>query len=149
MNKAALNDPRLPQCFWDKVSPEPNSGCWLWTAAMHRNGYGKIGYLGRTRTTHRLAYEELIGPIPDKLQLDHLCRVRCCVNPNHMEPVTAQTNILRGNCPKIVAQRNLSKTHCVRGHEFTAANTRRYGTSRNCRLCACIHTKKYRQKGNA
>src|ERR1700721_2858484 len=82
--------------------PEPNSGCYIWLGYMEPNGYGKIkvGYKseGTRRTTwaHLASYEHFIGPIPDGMDLDHKCRVRCCVNPNHLEPVTRKENVARG-----------------------------------------------------
>ena len=84
--------------------PEPNTGCWLWTAAL-KNGYGRITMMNPKRKTaaHRVSYEAFVGPIPEGLTLDHLCRVRCCVNPAHLEPVTMRENIMRGT--SIVGQR--------------------------------------------
>src|SRR2546421_6548023 len=90
--------------------PEPNSGCHLWIG--HENapgGYGRLSYRGRLYLAHRLSYESAIGPVPAGLQLDHLCRVRCCVNPAHLEPVTGRENVLRGISP---AARAAKATHC-------------------------------------
>lgn len=84
----------LPDRFWSKVNKTET--CWLWTGALGRNGYGQFFWDGQARAAHRLAYEDLVGPIPKGLQLDHLCRVRHCVNPAHLEPVTARENMLRG-----------------------------------------------------
>ena len=85
---------------------------------------------------HRFMYEYLIGPIPDGMTIDHLCRVRKCVNPMHMEVVTQKENMLRGNT---LQAKNKNKTHCVRGHEFTPDNTlvyrRNNGYMRICRKC--------------
>ena len=115
----------LPDYLQDKISPEPNTGCWLWTSYEIGNGYG----------CHRKVYEALKGPIPHGLSLDHLCRVRCCVNPDHLEPVTHEENVRRGEC----GVNNRVKTHCPRGHEYTAGNTRVYKgkrwTGRFCREC--------------
>ncbi|KAB2977369.1 HNH endonuclease [Streptomyces sp. SS1-1] len=90
----------------------------------------KLG--GRYQMAHRVAYQEIVGPIPEGLQLDHLCRVRHCVNPAHLEPVTSRENTLRGE--NLVAI-NAAKTHCKRGHLFDAANTYRWRNSRICREC--------------
>jgi hypothetical protein len=126
--------------FEAKYIPEPNSGCWLWIAAIDpQNGYGRFGDWqdGRTRSfwAHRLSYELYVGPIPDGLVIDHLCRTRCCVNPDHLEPVLHLTNVLRGECGK-----KRERTHCSRGHEYTDVTTA-WLTSpkgrkwRRCRRC--------------
>ena len=72
------------------------NGCWIWTNSIHRNGYGRIWMHGKEYLPHRVAYEEFIGPIPEGLDIDHLCRVRICCNPKHLEPATRQVNIQRG-----------------------------------------------------
>jgi len=90
----------LPDRFWDKVQAEPNTGCWLWDANTTRGGYGHFKVSGRMVYAHRLAYEKLVGPIPDGLSLDHLCRVPGCVNPDHLEPVTHAENVRRGDSGK-------------------------------------------------
>jgi hypothetical protein len=83
--------------YWKKVSPEPNSGCWLWEGVTNQAGYGRI-YVSthRARVAHCVAYEIDRGAIPRGMQLDHVCRVRCCCNPDHLEPVTQQENMRRG-----------------------------------------------------
>lgn len=109
------------------------SGCWDWTANKQRTGYGHITIDKKACLAHRVMYEFLIGPIPDGLTLDHLCRNTSCVNPKHLEPVTLRENLLRGNGFGGV---NARKTHCARGHEYSEANTRiRNGTWRFCRAC--------------
>ena len=80
--------------FLSKVSPEPTSGCWLWTGGLEEKGYAvlcKPNWKGH-RAAHRFSYETFVGPIPDGLQIDHKCRVRSCVNPDHLEPVTSAEN---------------------------------------------------------
>lgn len=112
--------------FWSKV--EKTETCWLWTGGTARNGYGSFWDGNRIGRAHRYAYELLVGPIPEGLQLDHLCRVRLCVNPAHLEPVTQQENIRRAM---------VSRTHCKRGHEFTPENTVWLNAKhRRCRKCA-------------
>ena len=128
----------LPPRFWAKVNQTPT--CWLWTAST-RNGYGAYFHAGQMTPAHRVAYEHLIGPIPEGLEIDHLCRVRACVNPAHLEPVTHQENQLRG--PYIGGKAN--QTHCIHGHEFTPGNTyiRPNGT-RNCLTCITTRTRQRR-----
>lgn len=122
--------------LFDKVSPEPNSGCWLWTGALNnpgKRGYGQIWVEGKLRLAHRVAYESQRGPIPAGLDLDHLCRVRCCVNPDHLEPVTRSVNNSRSPLLGLAAA---SRTHCPKGHAYDESNTR-WDTkgARNCRSC--------------
>lgn len=95
-----INDQKVIDRFWSRVYPEPMSGCWLWGGALSGTGYGQFYYRhpihGKTwRSTHRVAYTLAVGPIPTNLTLDHLCRNRACVNPDHLEPVTHKTNIKR------------------------------------------------------
>lgn len=116
--------------FFSKV--DKSGSCWLWTASRDRYGYGQVRIGGKQKRAHRVAYELLVGPIPSGLQVDHLCRVRHCVNPAHMELVTSRVNTLRGQSLQAI---NAQKTHCKRGHEFTPANTQIYGTWRRCRAC--------------
>lgn len=116
-----------------QVMPEPMSGCWIWTGMRTNKGYART--TGQPYfMVHRLSFESARGPIPEHLQLDHLCRLRCCVNPTHLEAVTSRINTLRGDG---IAARNLRKTHCLRGHPFTEENTvyRLDRQARACRIC--------------
>jgi hypothetical protein len=112
--------------------PEPNTGCWLWTGHVMRHGYGLAWFMGKKKLAHRLSFEAFGGESPEGAQLDHLCRVRCCVNPAHLEPVSCRTNLLRG---ETLAAANAARTHCKRGHPFDDANTYRCRGSRCCRIC--------------
>ena len=115
-----------------KVSPD---GCWLWTGARYANGYGLVSVSRRVnRRAHRVSFEHFVGPIPDGLQMDHLCLVRLCVNPDHLEAVTAAENNRR---MQLVHGIGRYATHCKRGHEFTPDNTYRRARSmhRICRAC--------------
>ena len=121
----------LPERFWAKVEPEPNSGCWLWVAALDEEGYARFHFMGTNRNAYKLAFEVLRAPVPPGLFLDHLCRVRCCVNPWHLEPVSKRENAIRGDSRPAV---NLRKAHCPRGHPYSPENTT-FGRNRNHRLC--------------
>ena len=104
----------LEDRFWAKVDRGGPDECWLWTAHIDRDGYGRFERIG----AHRWAYEFAIGPIPDGMQIDHLCRVRRCVNPAHLETVTLAENVLRGQG---VTAQQARQTHCKRGHPLPAA----------------------------
>lgn len=123
-------DSRLPARFWNKVSPEPMSGCWLWIGPLNSGGYSeyRVGTYQVYRG-HRISYAALVGSIPDGLQLDHVCRTRSCVNPGHLEPVTRHENQLRGSMGLT--------THCKRGHEFSPENTyvRKWPDGSRTRMC--------------
>ena len=138
----------LRERFLDKISPEPNSGCWLWTASLDTKGYGKIG--GGPRGSgylqaHRVAYSLFRGEIPAGLELDHTCRVRCCVNPDHLEPVTHRENCVRGLAPQLLSAFWRAKTHCVKGHLFDIiVRSGRDDECRGCSICRKESRKKYR-----
>lgn len=120
------------------------NGCWLWTGAVQRSKRTGYGLDTTGRMAHRLVYEEFIGPIPDGLQLDHLCRVRHCVNPAHLEPVTHRENQLRGFGASGV---NARKTHCIAGHAFDEGNTyRQTGNRRACRKCNAEAVRRYKAR---
>lgn len=119
---------------WEHRVERQDGGCWLWLGPVNVEGYGTAISDGRRQGAHRLVYELLVGPIPEGRQLDHLCRVRRCVNPEHLDPVSQRENILRGHGSPAL---NARKTHCVNGHEFTDANTgRKRNGNRYCKTCA-------------
>lgn len=125
----------------DKFIPVTESGCWIWLASGDGR-YGQVQWNGKWRKAHRVAYEVFKGCIPQGLVLDHLCRVTCCVNPDHLEAVTIKENNARGFSPMTMQSH---QTHCKRGHEFNPVNTKvRKDGSRNCRICTRNTDKKYR-----
>ena len=120
---------------------QQSDGCWVWQAQLDSRGYGRIKSDGKPRFAHRVAYEQLVGPIPDGLELDHLCRVTSCVNPAHMEPVTHRVNMLRG--VNQVARYAVT-TVCVEGHPLTGPNL--YVTPdgrRQCKSCRAAAWQRY------
>lgn len=145
---------RLPtiERFWKYVTPEPNSGCWLWSAFVDSSGYGAFSVgldwqatdkKSRIHKAHRVSYEINVGPIPEGLQLDHICRVRSCVNPDHLRPVTAQQNIQYAGPYISAAHRNRKKTECPHGHPYSPENTLilKHGW-RRCGVCHRAHVAK-------
>lgn len=128
-----FGDPCMSVRTWQRVHPEPNTGCWLWSgAASPRYGYA----LCETGSLSRRFYTRFVGAIPDGLEIDHLCRTPPCVNPSHLEPVTHLENMRR---------RSATYTHCVNGHEFTPRNTYiRPRGGRDCRRCIADRQIAYR-----
>lgn len=127
----------LKERLFRRVSKR-DDGCWMWTGHLNNFGYGRIS-IGDRRSclVHRVSYEIHIGPIPEGKVLDHLCRVRHCVNPAHLEPVSARQNVRRSELT--VASINAAKTHCPHGHPYSPENTmvRQHAThlERVCRTC--------------
>jgi len=116
--------------------------CWLWDGTIYKpQDYGYFGLRCKMKSAHRLSYETFIGSIPVGMELDHLCRVRHCVNPWHLEPVTHLENVRRGKgIGAVIAHAERSKTHCPKGHEYTPENTYRHLSrgrypSRHCKAC--------------
>lgn len=105
--------------------------CWFWLGCKGIDGYGKFSHKPGISLAHRYSYELYKGPIPAGLHIDHLCRVRHCVNPDHLEAVTQQENMRRGN----VGLFQKSKTHCRKGHPYSGDNLLVYRGGRHCRAC--------------
>ena len=138
-----FGDARLPERFWSKVIIYPGTDCWLWQRGLS-GGYARYKPSGEsTGNGHRHAYLILVGEIPERLQLDHRCNDRRCVNPAHLEPVTTRTNVLRGFGRSALNHRAIA---CVNGHRFTDANT--YVTRdgrRQCRECGRARCRAYQR----
>jgi hypothetical protein len=120
---------RQQQTLLRHMIPEPNSGCWLWDKGIDIGGYGKFQGAG----AHRLSYQAFKGEIPSGLTLDHLCRVRSCINPDHLEPVSMKTNTMRGTS---FSAKYARSTVCIHGHPFSGDNLYTSPTGgRFCRAC--------------
>lgn len=151
--------PLLPVKARQKIFPEPMTGCWLWGGSINSKGYGRWKDRVKFHMAHRFVYETIIGQIPDGLQLDHLCRVRCCVNPSHLEPVTVTENVRRSLrdrsfvSPDGVIRHFSLKEFCMKGHRFTKEST--YVSPRGrwrCKICRAKYNEAYKTKnlhGNA
>ena len=121
--------------FFDRIEAEPNSGCWIWIGATSgSNDYGLCYPQSKKMFAHRWSFEYAHGPIPSGMTIDHLCRVRRCVNPSHMEVVTNEVNVLRGRGHTAI---NARKIVCSAGHPFDERNTRIRPSTRwrACREC--------------
>jgi hypothetical protein len=122
---------RQPQRFDYQVNVQ---GCWIWQGYFDRNGYGRVPVARQPVWAHRFFYEHHVGPIPEGLHLDHLCRTPACVNPDHLEPVTPAENCRRAA---------LARVECANGHEWTPENTycRPDDGTRQCRVCKAEHNR--------
>lgn len=123
--------------FWRKV--RPTGFCWEWTGSKNPRGYGTFRHEGRTASAHRVSWELLMGSIPEGLVIDHLCRNRGCVNPDHFDLVTQRVNMERSS-PRL-------KSHCKRGHEFNKENS--VINNRGHRVCNACRRAKYSTKVTA
>jgi HNH endonuclease len=140
MNFLHMRGKRRPllERFTSMYIPVTESGCWIWMGSCKSNGYGTIGLANRKMGhAHRVSYELHNGPIAPGQCIDHLCRVRCCVNPDHLEAVTTRVNLLRGHGE---TGNNARKTHCPQGHIYDSSNTYHWTdgrgrTMRQCKIC--------------
>lgn len=144
----------LEERFWAKVNKDgpipgycPHLGpCWLWEASCSLDGYGQIGVYGSLVRAHRFSYELMCEPIPDGLEIDHLCRVRACVNPAHLQPVTSQVNAHRGADARIIERGG----KCAKGHDMTRDNIYWKANRRPmCRTCVLENQRRHQQRKKA
>jgi hypothetical protein len=132
---------RRPQQTLDRMfansAPIPHCGCWVWMGATNQFGYGRALLDGQRMVAHRAAYILAHGNVPGDLELDHLCRVRSCINPDHLEPVEKLENIRRGIAGEWFAAQQRAKTHCPQGHPYAGDNLfiRKGRPHRECRAC--------------
>lgn len=143
-----LTNQQRERLFSD-AEPEPNSGCWLWTGTQtSKDGHGIFQIRkGLRAVAHRVMYAAEIGPIPEGAVLDHLCRVPCCVNPAHVEPVTQRENVLRGVGP---SARRARQSECIHGHPLSGVNLLIAANGgRHCRACARAAERRYRMRRKA
>lgn len=125
----------LPVRYWSKVDFGDGSGCWEWTASKCRNGYGRWRFEGKTRGAHIFSYIDANGLVPSGLELDHLCRNRCCVRPSHLEAVTRYENMRRSTVWQVTGALQTNKTHCPSRHEYSYDNIYYEGKQRHCKIC--------------
>ena len=136
-------DKALPKQFLSKIAFEPNSGCWLWEGAHNSVGYANFWFEKKSHAGHRFLYERLFGQ-QSGLEIDHTCRMRCCVNPDHLEAVTREENQRRRVG---LGSANRKKTHCRNGHPLSGDNlevlTTSAGTKRRCIICRNANQRAY------
>jgi hypothetical protein len=130
----------LPARIAAKIVETPgpmDTPCWRWTGAKDSHGYGNVRVQGRVRKAHRVIYEWLRGPMPAGMEGDHLCGERACVRPEHIELVPHAENAQRGDGSWMPGERQRTKTHCPRGHAYSAENTYMQPSTggRLCRAC--------------
>lgn len=119
---------------------EWTNSCWLWTASITHNGYGRFWVLDKMRRAHIVSYTWFIGEILEELELDHLCRNPICVRPDHLEAVTHLENIRRGD----IGLYESSKLYCKKGHSYDSENTYRWRNKRQCNICRKLYGLQYR-----
>jgi len=128
----------------DRIVVDDATGCWLWTGSRTKGGYGRVGVGGVDVYLHRLVYEWLVAPIPSGLEIDHLCNVRECCRPEHLEAVTHAENCRRmGERGRAPGQ---ARTHCPQGHPYEGSNVYVWQGHRKCRVCMLAASARYRAR---
>lgn len=115
----------IPERIVDKISLNHESGCWIWDGSLSGNGYGYVKIRGKMRLVHKVIYEAFKGPVPSHLEIDHICRLRYCVNPSHLEAVDNAEN----------QRRKPKRTHCRNGHCYEEVGYYLYDGVRSCKRC--------------
>ncbi|MFF4346766.1 HNH endonuclease signature motif containing protein [Streptomyces sp. NPDC001530] len=149
MSTVNYGDERLPERFWTKVAAQP-SGCWLWVSTKNPRGYGNFWKAGTHRPAHRVAYEALVGPIPEGADVRHDCDIPSCVNPNHLRTGTRSENMR--DCLERGRNAQAAKEFCLQGHPYSEENTYvRPSGARTCRTCQreAVHRYQRRNIGSA
>lgn len=144
---------RMVERFWSKVGMGPN-GCWVWLGSCSTDGYGQLSTPHPQNSTvraHRYGYELQVGPIPEGMHLDHLCRNIRCVRGDHLEPVTNRENIQRAAPFGTLGKGERNKTHCPLGHPYDEANTYIHKSTggRRCRACNRVAMQKRTERKKA
>jgi hypothetical protein len=137
-------DPQAISRFEDKFIPEPNSGCWLWTAAISGKGYGRFGLGGKSRIASRVSYRIYKGDVPSRMFVCHTCDNPSCVNPDHLWLGSLTDNVR--DCAQKGRLQNQRITHCAHGHPYDAENTYRQTKGRGCRTCRRVYVRRHKAK---
>ena len=138
-----FGDNRMPERWWSKLKVNDENGCWEWQSGSKLpSGYGTFWWNGSKKGIHRVSHSVFNGPIPEGLDVDHICLNRGCANPAHLRAVTHRENMLYGNS---LPARQARQTHCKRGHEFTPDNTKRQGNKRTCRTCLNAYKREWKR----
>lgn len=142
--------PGLPERILAKIVRIPECGCWVWEGSISGYGYGETWWNNSKKFIHVLMHELFVGEVPDGFKVDHLCRVRCCCNPEHLEAVTHAENVKRGTGWQHVVEKHKAATHCQRGHPWIEENTYvEPNGKRRCLECKRMRLRNWRAKNGS